>query len=82
MLCDFTDGRMWQNTAERLDSDMYLRIHLYSDEFELCNPLGSRRGVHKLCVFYFLVGNLDFGNKILVFADQYSLGFALKIQAH
>jgi len=41
-----------------LDCDMYVRIHLYSDEFELCNPLGSRKGEHKVCAFYFLVGNL------------------------
>jgi len=38
---------------------VYVRIHLYSDEFELCNPLGSRKGVHKICAFYFLVGNLE-----------------------
>ena len=38
---------------------MYVRFHLYSDEFELCNPLGSRKGEYKLCAFYFLVGNLE-----------------------
>jgi len=59
MLHDFTDGRMWQNSTVNLDSGMYVRIHLYSDEFELCNPLGSRRGEHKVCAFYFLVGNLE-----------------------
>jgi len=59
MLHSFTDGRMWQNCAVYLDCDMFIRIHLYSDEFELCNPLGSRRGEHKVCAFYFLVGNLD-----------------------
>ena len=59
MLHDFTDGRMWQNSTVHSDCDMYVRIHLYSDEFELCNPLGSRKGEHKICAFYFLVGNLE-----------------------
>jgi len=59
MLHDFTDGRMWQNCSVNLDADIYVRIHLYSDEFELCNPLGSRKGEHKICAFYFLVGNLE-----------------------
>ena len=59
MLHDFTDGRMWKNSAVHVDSDMYVRIHLYSDEFELCNPIGSRKGEHKICAFYFLVGNLE-----------------------
>ena len=58
-LHNFTDGRMWQNSTVNLDCDMYVRIHLYSDEFELCNPLGSRKGEHKVCAFYFLVGNLE-----------------------
>jgi len=38
---------------------IFVRIHLYSDEFELCNPLGSSKGEHKICAFYFLVSNLE-----------------------
>ena len=37
---------------------MFIRIHLYSDELELCNPLGNKRN-NKLSAFYFLVGNLE-----------------------
>jgi len=59
LLHDFTDGRMWHNSTVHLDCGMYVRIHLYSDEFELCNPIGSRKGTHKVCAFYFLVGNLE-----------------------
>jgi len=59
MLHDFTDGRMWQNSTVNLDSHMYVIIHLYNGEFELCNPPGSRKGEHKVCAFYFLVGNLE-----------------------
>ena len=28
------------------------QIFLYYDELELCNPLGSRRGVHKIGMLY------------------------------
>ena len=59
MLRDFTDGRMWKNSPINSECDVYVRLHLYSDEFELCNPLGSRKGEYKLCAFYFLVGNLE-----------------------
>ncbi|XP_064458858.1 uncharacterized protein LOC135369124 [Ornithodoros turicata] len=33
-------------------------IQLYSDEFEVCDPLGSKRGKHKLMAVYFSVLNL------------------------
>lgn len=36
-----------------------LRLHFYEDEFEVVNPLGSKRTKHKLCAFYYTVGNLD-----------------------
>ena len=37
---------------------MCLRIHLYIDEFEVVNPLGSKKSIHKLCRVYFTIGNL------------------------
>ncbi|CAN7999500.1 unnamed protein product, partial [Ixodes hexagonus] len=33
-------------------------IVLYSDEVEICNPLGAKRGVHKLLAVYFTLLNL------------------------
>ena len=35
-----------------------LRIHLYNDEFEVVNPIGSKRGTHKMNATYFTLGNL------------------------
>ena len=32
---------------------------MYEDEFEVVNPLGSKRTIHKLCAFYYTVGNLN-----------------------
>ena len=34
-----------------------MRIHLYCDEFEVCNPIGPKKGKHKLTAFYYTVGN-------------------------
>lgn len=33
-------------------------IILYLDEFEPCNPIGSRRKIHKLTAIYFTIGSL------------------------
>ncbi|XP_047140208.1 uncharacterized protein LOC105846398 [Hydra vulgaris] len=35
-----------------------LQIQLYVDEVELCNPIGAKRGKHKVTAFYFLLGNI------------------------
>ncbi|CAN7998320.1 unnamed protein product, partial [Ixodes hexagonus] len=37
-------------------------VQLYSDEFEVCNPLRSKRGKHKLTTVYFSV--LNFPQKL------------------
>jgi hypothetical protein len=36
-----------------------LRLHFYLDEFDVCNPIGSRRGKHKVLAVYYFIGNLD-----------------------
>ena len=35
-----------------------IRIKLYCDELEIVNPLGSKTGIHKLGIFYYVVDNL------------------------
>lgn len=35
-----------------------MRLHFYNDEFDIVNPLGSRKTLHKISAFYFTVGNL------------------------
>ena len=51
---------------EVYQSDEYFKEHkdalmivLYHDELEVCNSLGSKAGVHKVDMFYYLVANLD-----------------------
>lgn len=34
-----------------------IQIQLYFDEFEVCSPLGSKAGIHKIGAFYFTINN-------------------------
>lgn len=36
-----------------------VQLKFYLDEFEVVNPLGSKKGKHKLTAVYFKIGNLD-----------------------
>lgn len=58
MLRNYSDGEINANSSYK-DDKMFIKIHLYSDEVEICNPIGSRKTVHKLSAFYFLVGNIE-----------------------
>lgn len=33
-------------------------LSMYADEVEICNPLGAKRGVHKLFLVYFTILNI------------------------
>ncbi|XP_067300110.1 uncharacterized protein [Pseudorasbora parva] len=57
ILTDFTDGEMFKSNRHMTFHS--LRLHFYVDEFEVVNPLGSKRGRHKLTAVYFKLGNLD-----------------------
>ena len=57
VLTDYRDGFYFRNHKFFADNPDALRLHLYEDEFEVCNPLGSKRNKHKLCTFYYIVGN-------------------------
>ena len=57
-LRDFSHGTIYRSHPFFSKSDKRLRIHLYNDEYEVVNPLGSKRLLHKVSGFYFLLGNL------------------------
>ncbi len=56
LMFDYIDGSVWQSRGLPLN---HLRLHLYSDEFEVCNPLGGKQGKHKVAAFYYTVGNVN-----------------------
>ncbi len=59
LLCSYADGNICHQHDVFGNNKHALRIHLYTDEFEVCNPIGSHRSTHKLCAFYFFIGNLE-----------------------
>ena len=49
---DFCDGVLYKSDEFLLRSPNALHIHMYSDEFEICNPIGPKKGKHKPVAFY------------------------------
>ncbi|XP_064468724.1 uncharacterized protein LOC135383007 [Ornithodoros turicata] len=68
-LRDFWDGSCYRGHVNSVIPMAFagtIYILLYTDELEIVNPLGSKRGVHKLYVVYFSVLNIhpQFRSKI------------------
>lgn len=57
VLYDICDGSIFQNDNYFKDHPDALVIILYHDELEVCNPLGSKAGIHKLDMFYYTLAN-------------------------
>ncbi|XP_041935316.1 uncharacterized protein LOC121697735 [Alosa sapidissima] len=55
---DINDGLYFQNHPLFSQKRHALQILLYYDDFETANPLGSKKGVHKLGCVYFTLKNL------------------------
>ena len=54
-LGDFCDGSLFKgHTLFQTYTDA-LQFILYYDELEVCNPLGSHSGVHKLGIFVYKI---------------------------
>ncbi len=48
MLGDYCDGELFLNSELFQEDPCALQIHLYYDEVEVCNPIGSKAEKHKL----------------------------------
>nr|XP_047126945.1 uncharacterized protein LOC124808022 [Hydra vulgaris] len=58
LLYSYSDGFICKH--HNIFNNKYaLRLHLYIDEFEVCNPIGAHHKVHKICAFYFFLGNIE-----------------------
>ncbi|XP_026018914.1 uncharacterized protein LOC113019411 [Astatotilapia calliptera] len=55
---DLNDGSYFKNHSLFSQQEHALQIQLYYDDFETANPLGSKKGVHKLGCIYFVLRNL------------------------
>jgi hypothetical protein len=58
-LSDYVDGELCKTHPLFSKGLDVIRIHLYNDEFEIVNPLGSKKKIHKISAFYFTIGNLE-----------------------
>lgn len=55
---DVCCGSMFQNNELFQKDPLAIRLHIANDDFEICNPLGSKATMHKLSAFYFTVQNM------------------------
>ena len=56
---DFCDGSLYSSNALFAHDRTSLQVCLYYDECEVVNPLGSRRGIHKIGFIYMCLRNLS-----------------------
>ncbi|XP_072142066.1 uncharacterized protein [Dermacentor andersoni] len=56
-MCSVFDGSAFSDHTYFAGDTSKICLQLYSDEFEVCNPIGSKRGTHKLTAVYFSVLN-------------------------
>lgn len=57
MMRDFHDGRFCRDNV-LLSSHQTLKIILYINDFEVCNPLGAKATLHKLGAVYFTIASI------------------------
>ncbi|KAJ8018321.1 hypothetical protein HOLleu_43753 [Holothuria leucospilota] len=52
VLTTYRDGTLFKNRYRQEGDVLILPLLLYNDDFETANPLGSRKGKHKISAFY------------------------------
>ena len=58
-LYDIIDGELMKSHPLFSARPSALQIIIYSDEIEICNPLGSHASKNKLLMFYYTLGNIN-----------------------
>lgn len=58
-LYDIIDGSLFKSHPLFSTKPSALQVILYTDEIEICNPLGSHTSVNKLLMVYYTLGNID-----------------------
>lgn len=54
---DHCDGRLYKEKESILAESPCIDIFMYTDDFEVCNPIGAYRKKHKICAIYYVIGN-------------------------
>lgn len=55
---NFCCGSVFKNIELFRHQPEAIQIQIATDDFEICNPLGSKAGVHKMCPIYFTIKNV------------------------
>lgn len=55
---DFSSGTRFKNSELFANHPESLQIELATDDFDLCNAIGSKATIHKLCPVYFSIKNI------------------------
>ncbi|KAG5271297.1 hypothetical protein AALO_G00178160 [Alosa alosa] len=58
-LYDIQDGEFFKNPELFSKQEHTVQIQLFFDEFECANPIGSKRGIHKVGAIYFTLRNVS-----------------------
>lgn len=58
VLYDYTDGKNFSKHPFFSTNHESIRLHFYTDDFEVCNPLSSARSKFKITAVYYYIGNL------------------------
>ena len=54
VITNFMEGQLWQKKYSK-ENRMILPLHLFADDFEMGNALGSHAGKQKLCGVYIIL---------------------------
>lgn len=58
LIGDFSCGSSFKGNTLYTSHKQALQINLYLDDFQVVNPLGNKVKKHKICAFYWTLGNL------------------------
>lgn len=72
IIIDFSDGQFHKSSALLSSNSAHaaLQILMFYDEFQVTNPIGTHQTNHKICGFYYVLGNLYKNNRSCLKAIQ------------
>jgi hypothetical protein len=76
VLCDLKDGSVWRENLYFQQNKDALALLFYSDELEVCNPLGPSKGVHKVLHIYFTLA--DIPKRVRSKTDNFFLALSVR----
>lgn len=64
---DFCSGSVFKENQLFQTRPNSLQVEIFTDDLEVCNPLGSKATLHKICAFYFSILNMpvEFRSKLI-----------------